>query len=774
MKFRATKPALFTGDMHNIVKLSFLYAGACVDWNLQLVFSKSKFPPTTRRTVAPVTGPCMGEISCMHIGPGSKHISSNTLSVLLPFSSSSEGVLAGATHDMSVSVSYVPNRRLQIIVVDGSFEGRHHEIIARARAHREHYVADVLPRGHLTLRERGRHEVSGLVGVAKLASVTARHEIRAVELNDGASDRRASVRVVRSHVERRDVLDIDRAARQSGAVRVRRVRDGYLHDTRRVRRHHTRYGRGRLHHRSLNDAVDVARQDVQRQSVHGRERYARASRGRDVQRDRTRKLWCSHEFERGRASLQTASRNDADRSGPGRRRRRGAQHRRPARARGDGRDRAELARERRVHRVLRGRGRERADVYLDGDATFFPSRRRIHRDRADERRHLEHGRALRRPHLAVVADEVELNHPGRLRVRFADDHRRGDEDRARRGLERTERAVHEASLRGPSFLGQVVPEDVNHRAHVVRDRARVNPLHGRQGREPHRAVTVRVHDLAGDFVSGDPRRGRRPVPERAQPADAVLDGPLERAHADADDLGNATTAFANGTTDTTVAADVTSLAFLKLTADNVLSPKAAAGDTHSSRSALSNFPDSGPIEPNTHALTPSAWNASPCSLKTFPPDSITNDGSIAYTGKCSTYANSTVFSVQRSFDASKLISTETAPSTLAGDSHDTSAELTNTVDEGAADPKPHGRFAREKCVPWTCTTEPPLAAPTLGIVRSTDAGTSYSKSTIARSDGNAYPAPFPVSTPMSIVVKPAGIAGASHVTAAGCLATFGL
>ena len=91
MKFRATKPALFTGDMHNIVKLSFLYAGACVDWNLQLVFSKSKFPPTTRRTVAPVTGPCMGEISCMHIGPGSKHISSNTLSVLLPFSSSSEG-----------------------------------------------------------------------------------------------------------------------------------------------------------------------------------------------------------------------------------------------------------------------------------------------------------------------------------------------------------------------------------------------------------------------------------------------------------------------------------------------------------------------------------------------------------------------------------------------------------------------------------------------------------------------------------------------------------
>ena len=112
--------------------------------------------------------------------------------------------------------------------------------------------------------------------------------------------------------------------------------------------------------------------------------------------------------------------------------------------------------------------------------------------------------------------------------------------------------------------------------------------------------------------------------------------------------------------------------------------------------------------------------------------------------------------------SSSLTSTADDPSSLAGDSHLTSAEETNAASRGGGEtPKRHAGPAPSRsaaCSLATCTTVPPEEGPDAGESERTSAPTTNSKS--AESSKNARPSP----TRTSSDVHPAAALGASHVT----------
>ena len=92
--------------------------------------------------------------------------------------------------------------------------------------------------------------------------------------------------------------------------------------------------------------------------------------------------------------------------------------------------------------------------------------------------------------------------------------------------------------------------------------------------------------------------------------------------------------------------------------------------------------------------------------------------------------------------SSSLTSTADDPSSLAGDSHLTSAEETNAASCGGETPKRHAGPAPSRsaaCSLATCTTVPPEEGPDAGESERTSAPTTNSKS--AESSKNARPSP---------------------------------
>ena len=150
-----------------------------------------------------------------------------------------------------------------------------------------------------------------------------------------------------------------------------------------------------------------------------------------------------------------------------------------------------------------------------------------------------------------------------------------------------------------------------------------------------------------------------------------------------------------------------------------------------------------------------------------PPDSSARAGFAAVIIALSTNSNTMASRVQAFPESSSPISSDTAPSARAGDSHTTIAELITSASNGDAPPKPHGLFVSEKCAPETRTTVPPSVIPTVGITLATRAGVSYSNSTAPRV-ARPNTAPSDPSTPTDTVVNPPPCdAGASHRTMVG-------
>ena len=171
---------------------------------------------------------------------------------------------------------------------------------------------------------------------------------------------------------------------------------------------------------------------------------------------------------------------------------------------------------------------------------------------------------------------------------------------------------------------------------------------------------------------------------------------------------------------------------------------ASAGAMHTSRVASTKRADTSAAVPKRHFTMGEYWKCSPVTVTCVPPRTLPDAGDTATTRGSSEYANATL----PALSSSRVLVTVTAATTAllsaaapastssgtAGVWHVMTSGVihrASTVTAAAAESSPPqrnthaSRSLSTKLAPWTRSTEPPDAAPALGLTASTDGVGKY-------------------------------------------------